>query len=288
MTTIIQVLGRLNYYEVNYRIESIKKSIKSKLSSVAIYKNLKKEKVNLIYYIPESLVAQLIDDPLDAIECLKTPENLIKKYRILLNESIGEEIDFQLRIIQSIGYYNNRKSKYILHFKNHIENVIIQFLTDLLDIQGDLIVDISTGFNIYTQALNEAIRNLIVYKKLKIILQNSNDFKVNYAITPPVLGPKPEWIYPLVFNRIDATAFFEFPYDDLNINTNLISISDFPVRNKKEKIDICKKFPKLDNKSRYLIELSLLTYNAIKYNVPLPLFTKNLLNLFYFHNLLNF
>jgi len=275
--TIIQILGLFqNYSDVNYKLREGDQTIRCKFSSIA-YGKLTSEKIKIIFFIPESIIIK----DLSIIKKLNTsPEELIKIYEAKLRKIIGDDVNFQVKIIPSIGFYEIKKdennSKNIVAFQNFIENIIIKFLIDLIDIKKELIIDISTGFNIYIHALIEAVRSLIVYKKLKNILQNKNPFKVKCMIVPPVIGHIPDQVLPIEIYDYKAKVFFDIPYKNLDINNNLISFSNGDVfNNNLEKL--AKSSPKLDLKSRRIIDTTLLSFNAIKHNIPLAFFSKKLI-----------
>ncbi len=275
--TIVQILGLFQTYsDVNYKLRGGDQIIRCKFSSVA-YGKLKNEKIKILFFIPESLIIK----DLSVIKKLhQSPEEIIKIYEAKLRKIIGEDVEFKVKIIPSIGFYEIKKgainSNNILAFHNFIENIIIKFLIDLIDIKKELIIDISTGFNIYIHALIEAVRSLIVYKKLKNILQNKNEFKVKCMIVPPVIGQIPDQVFPIEIYDYKAKVFFDIPYKNLNINNNLISFSNGDAfNNNLEKL--AKNSPKLDLNSRCIINTTLLSFNAIKYNVPLAFFSKELI-----------
>jgi len=299
MITIIQVLGSLRSYKVaNFKFINENGPIPAPLSSIALYKyyteikKIEKSSIKLIYYVPESLIVDYIN--LSEINDLANNyQNALKtfkeQYTQGLTNLIGSEISFETKIIHSIGVYYSRNFNYTITFNNYIENIITQFLLDLLDINDQLVVDISTGFNFYTQALNEVTRNLLVYNKLKNILQNNFKLKIQCSIVPPIISPQPSWTYPITFLEVRAKVFFEFPYQNLNSFEKFFSVKEFPTENNTEKGEIGKQLPQITNGDKNEIIYPVLTaINAIKHNCPLAFFTKEIIKFDKNQNLLNF
>lgn len=279
--TIVQILGLFEgYSSVNYKLIEGDQIICHKFSSIAYRKLKKREDIKILFFLPES---SIIKD-LSSVEMLReSPDALMNSYETKLRSIIGDDVEFQVKILPSIGSYKikieseGRGSDVILTFENYIENIIIKILCDLIDIEGDLMIDISTGFNIYIHALIEAVRSLMVYKKLKKILQlqNKNQFKVECMVVPPVLGI-PDQVFPIEIYDYRAKVFFNIPYRNMDINNNLITFSirdgssfDFE--------SLAKSSPKLDPNSRRIIYTTLLSFNAVKYNSPLAFFSNNLI-----------
>jgi CRISPR-associated protein Csx1 len=277
-TTIVQILGvYIKYFDVNYKLRNEGKIIRSKFSSVA-YGKLKQKKIKILFFLPESI---LVKNQATATMLKNSPEKLIEKHQENLKEILGDDIPFELKIIPSIGSYNSKnedeKSNLIINFNNFNENIIIHLLTELIEIEGELIIDISTGFNIYIHSLIEAVRSLFVYKKLRTILQKKNAFKVKCMIIPPVVGGSTDKILPIEIYDYKAKAFFDFPYQELNINNNFISFSEIDPSTPNLKT-ICKNSPKLGRISKEIIFTTHLLFNAIKYNIPLVLFSNKLIS----------
>ncbi len=285
MKTIIQVLG--NYRQYNYVKYQVKyndsESIHEvKLSSNAIYNCFKDmgEKSKIIFYIPESLISNIVDDFTEAKKYIENTEKFTKMVNKDLTKLVDNHVNYECRIISSIGYYPNRNTNYALEFNNFIENIIIEIFFDLIKIENDLIFDLSTGFNLYTQALSDVSRNLMVYNKLKRILQDDSKIKIQYAIVPPIIPSKNNWTYPIMFTDVNVKAFFEFPIKNLkNLkNIKLINLKQFPILNT-EMQNIANKFPKIRKKHSEYIENIVRAFNSIKYNTPLAFYIKEIVNL---------
>jgi len=269
--TIVQVLGNPNYDEVEFTHDG--EIIKTVLSSIALSKVIPSDtRVKIIYYIPESVVAFLYENTEEIIQKLKPPYNFKDDY-VKKKLSLDLKIPHEIKSIQSLGLYNINNTNFQINFENSLDNIIIQVVADLLDMKGDLIFDISTGLNIYAKALLEAARHLLVYNNLKAIISGNSQLKVQIAIVPPVMrhikGP-----YPITLVEEKSKAFFSIPYSTTSIPPVFIKGGGraYPP-------EIYKSAPRLlpSIKSK-IIAPTLLTFNAITNNIPLALFTRELIS----------
>ncbi len=267
--TIVQVLGGQYYKEVEFMVNN-RDIIISQLSSIALYNSLKSKEVEVILYVPESVVVNLYENPENALEHIKSSGGFLDDYIKTLNLNLDD--NFKVKPIQSIGLYKS-KHDYEMNFDNCIENIIIQFMSDLISIEGELIIDISTGLNFYVRSLSETAKNLLVYNHLKTILQTESKLQVKTVIVPPIMqdikGP-----YPITFLEDNAKTFFEFPYKDLCIHNHLITIN----KGKNYLKEIFRAAPQI---SKYIknkvIKVTYLAFNAIQNNVPLALFSEKII-----------
>ncbi len=271
--TIVQVLGNLNYDDVEFAHNG--ETIKTVLSSIALSKVMVPDtSVKIIYYIPESVVAFLYENEEEIIQKLKPPHAFKDDY-VKKKLNLDLKIPHEIKSIQSLGLYNinNKNTNFQINFENSLDNIIIQVVADLLDMKGDLIFDISTGFNIYAKALLEAARHLLVYNNLKAIISGDSQLKVQIAIVPPVMrnikGP-----YPITLVEEKSKAFFSIPYSTTSIPSAFIKGGGraYPP-------EIYKSAPRLlpSTKSK-IIAPTLIAFKAITNNVPLALFTRELIS----------
>jgi len=78
-----------------------------------------------------------------------------------------------------------------------------------------LIVDISTGHNIYVSSVLEALRAMIVRDKLLNGLRPT--IKCQYAVSEPIIRGRSKDKYRIFLNEYDSKAFFDLPIKrDLN------------------------------------------------------------------------
>jgi CRISPR-associated protein Csx1 len=266
MNCILQVLGKFNYEEVSYDIEN--KEYKCKLASEALQAHFKEYKVILL--APESLVALLAEDVNEAIELLKKPNELKERIKneVLKNNLLKSE--FKIILMQSIGSYSLKaNNNFTINFKNDVNNVVIylllNFLEELKDVEK-IIADTSSGHNIYVSSLIEALRLLLAYCKLKSYLQQPR-INIKLAFSPPI-GQSKENLYPINLYDYNVKAFFDFPVKE---KVELLSKNALTEIKKLEK-----KYLKPLNA---IISSGRIMFNAIKYNVPLAIFYKEIIEL---------
>jgi len=287
---IIQILGKVRGYQpVKYKINDFG-PIDTKLSSIALYKFYKNKNENpkIIYYVPESLIIDYSKDIDELIYYIRNYNEFLEIFNNEFKKQLLEDnnINYELKVLQSIGLYTTRNNTYQIEFSNYFENLVSQIFLDIKNLSGNITIDISTGFNILVQSLNEAIRNFIVYRKLKNILDyKSTDFDIKYSISSPILGNL-SYTRNINFYKISVKTFFEFPLKLQDIkNNNLFIVLDGLDKNEKKRIG--KIMPRIDKNSRNLIEYFNLIFNSIKQNAPLVLFTKRLMDFQNFDEIFN-
>jgi len=277
---ILSIIGGFKYYNANFIING--KRYNAKISSVATYNYLADggEKCRLVLLVPESLVGMLEEDIDEAYKLLNDREKL--KNRVLgrlVDGGVVTDRNIDVRIIQSIGRYS-AQGRYDLLFINRLDNVIFQVFIELIDVfnmEGRVYTDISTGHNIYVYSILEALRSIIVYSKLRKLLQGNAGLRVSIASSPPIntegLSVNVE------FHDYDVKAFFELPLKgikDYNISVGSF-LHDRSIVNelleefKAQNIDL--------NLLKHDLELLRKSFNALKYNTPLVFFNSNILNL---------
>ncbi|MHA1270024.1 MAG: TM1812 family CRISPR-associated protein [Candidatus Helarchaeota archaeon] len=294
MKTIIQVLGRLSSYKdasfiVDVSDEEISNNnngfkLKSKLSSYCLYKYYKEyykeDEIKVIYYIPESLITDYVEDENQVENYINNSENLINNYKDDFKNIIQENYNYEIRPIQSIGIYNQRESKYTLVIKNYIDNIIIQFIQDLLEFEGEIIVDISTGLNIYTYALSESVKSILVYNGLKNLMIGNNKLEIKFSIVPPVIMPREEWLYPISLIPVKAKSFFDLPYNKFpKASIRLVSLRNMDIKNNNRFRKLNQSSPKINkNITNTIIYPVFLAFNSLKFNTPLVFFNSSLIS----------
>ncbi len=193
MIGILQVVGLPEYREVKYIIEG--EGYRSKLSSFAVKEWLKKEGLDakICLLVPESL-AERLGEP---AKLLKDREEF--KERVL--DKMGAKVEVE--IVPSVGEYS------CTIFEGSVENIIVCIFKKLIEEGFDVIYgDVSTGQNIYTVSMVEAIRMYVTYRKLSNILQDG-DFNFELIFSPPVIKDVDK--YALEFHKQDVKVFFSLP-----------------------------------------------------------------------------
>ena len=275
MYHVLQTLGRFaGYYNVSYKIGD--KIYRNKSSVSQVLREHFGEDCEVTILVPESLVTILADDIDEAFNLLRNKYKFEKcaKDRIIETELLEEP--FNVLTIQSVGLY--KKGSWHIYFKNHIDNIVCYTFLDLLkrfnNINCKLLVDISTGQNLYVNSMVEAIRALIVYNKLCYILQEKTNLSIDIVSVPPILKEVME--YDVGFYKYDVKAFFEFPIKE-KIPTSATNFLYKTSSDLKHKIGL--KLKKTSNILNRILKSAKLSFNAVKYNVPLSMFYNDIINL---------
>jgi len=187
MNYILSIIGKFGYHNVNFATN--KEYYNAKILLVAMYNYLtsKGEECRLVLFVPESLVGILEEDIDGVYKLLNDREELKDRVlKELIENGVVKDRNVDIRIIQSIGEYS-AQGKYSLLFINHLDNIMFQVFTGLIDMfnmDGEIFIDISIGHNVYVYSLLKALRSVIVYSKLKALLQDDYGLKVSIASSP--------------------------------------------------------------------------------------------------------
>ena len=258
---IIQIYGREDYKETNYTIED--KSYKTKLISEAWVKHLGEG--DILMLVPESLVSNVNqDNKVDFIKDYNYFENYfsssIKKQ--LIDKSLENKIS--LIKVQSISSYSSDKKDFLISYENNIDNIMIYLFKDLLKKIYDyekIVIDLSTGLNIYVEVLMDTLRYLVVYLKIKNFLADENNKKTFIISLSPPYNEKVN-IYHTSF---DTKAFFDFPQID-KFRFDFQENSDTKRELNK---NIEQRFNRELDGLKILLKETRIAFNGIKYNTPL-------------------
>lgn len=257
MIAILQVLGDPKQYkELNYVLEG--KRYKEKFLSFAIREWLNDGDV--IFLVPDSLVTRIGESCDEIYELLKDEKKLATR----IADMFDEEVD--CIVLPSVGVYTANNCT--VQFKGSIENTIVRIFKELIkrDVK-EIFADVSTGQNIYTTAMVEALRKYVTYKKLGNLLQGEESVSVKIAYVPPVVVKDQEIHVEL--HDLNVKAFFDLP----KCNPRNLS------RDGKVNGEVCKKYNEfLRNLSHTLSNLKV-AFNSIKYNTPLVLYQPESVNL---------
>lgn len=273
MHYILQVLGKFEgYHLAKFEIDG--KSYRASLSSKALQEHFGKE-YKVLLLVPESMAQMLARSEDEALRLLSDSDGLRERVMEKVSKEGLVDGPFDVLIMQSIGEYPASGHSYALVFENTVENVISSTFSQLLSLLNGakaIIVDISTGQNLYVTSLLEAVRGVLVHEKLRSILQDRADIDVKVAYIPPVLskGQKVR----VEFSRYDIKAFFELPIKGKNVNLSKLVEPLHPDQGG----DFSRKInEKIGNLTMH-ISTGRLAYNAIKYNAPLFLFHNEISN----------
>ena len=254
---ILQVLGDpRGYKSARYVIDG--KEYEKKFLASAIREWLGEGRI--VFLVPDSLITRIESDIDEAFKLLKDKERFKKRIEELLN---GVEAD--ILIIPSVGTYSE---DYTVRFEGSIENTMVFVFKELVKLGiGTVYADISTGLNIYTTAMLEALRKYVAYKKLERILQGEGGITSKLAFVPQVLSEGQ--VVNVELHGLDVQVFFSLPY----ANPREICVDT------DTKVEINKKYGKLFREISGLLKTLRIAFNAIKYNTPLAFYHSDVLNL---------
>ncbi|MEM2056720.1 MAG: CRISPR-associated CARF protein Csx1 [Nitrososphaerota archaeon] len=276
---IYQVLGRLSgYSNVSYEIDGfIKRDIK--LSSEALFSFYTEKKgynAKIVYVCPNSLYKGQ-----NILKDLTNTDLLKKKFsdEIRCSISVCKDNNFDILIINAIGSYQINGEK--LSFKNTPDNFSLRLFIDMLerikkyDGKVMLVVDISTGHNIYIASMLEALRAIIIYDKIRNGLMEKK-IDTAYAISEPV-GPDDKSFRRIFINEHDAKAFFALPIKAKNLD-RLSKLECYVECDSETKRNISLKTENIRGRLKKLLVSFMKAFNSIKYNAPLALYTKSIID----------
>lgn len=267
MPYILQILGKLEYKPAIYEVEG--KRYQAKLSSKALQEHFGGD-YRILLLAPESLVQMLAQCEEEAEKLLIDQRSLRKQMMRRVSDAGLVDGSFDLLLMQSVGRYppDRDRRPYAVAFENTFANVISSTFSQLLSLlerarEKAIVVDVSTGQNIYVASLLEAVRGALVYEKLRGIMQGGESVNVEIAYVPPVLSENQ--VVRVEFCPYDVKAFFELPIKGKNVSLNNLVQLPRPDEIRRIVLD------RMGN-LRMHITTGRLAYNAIKYNTPLVLF----------------
>jgi len=246
MKIVLQVYPKISNKEPNessYIYES--KQIKARLPGEAVYKQLSEnDKSELILILPKSLIEER--------------ENASK-------------ISNQLIIVQSIGRYGGKEYKG--DYRQMIATVFSELVKKSLQVEkegesiDEIVVDISRGQNIYVTMLIEAVRNFVVFYKMKNWGRNRemSEFKWYISFSEPVEGQVEGDIR---ISKVDfsQTVFFDLPIKKLTNDNGYKNelINKLLLKFFKDVVNY--------NQLKKIVYLTVFLFNSIKNAIVLPLF----------------
>ncbi|MEM4412795.1 MAG: TM1812 family CRISPR-associated protein, partial [Candidatus Caldarchaeum sp.] len=165
MKLILQILGDpRNYKKVCFAWKDKKET--STLSSIALSKILHGKPVLLI---PESLAITLACSKDEACEMISERERHLLINRVMEEvERLGEDTEeLFVRVLPSVGRF--RKDGRIFMFDGefaHIETALFLIMLEFIKEGHELVLDVSSGLNIYAAIAVRVLYNVLTYQKL--------------------------------------------------------------------------------------------------------------------------
>ena len=276
---LIYQIGRLDmnlFDEKEFIINN--KSFKRTLSCLAIRdfltdKGLKTETI-LIYPVSLPFNQSLLSQERFKHQCPKnlyqsivyamynSSEYLNKPLNLFHNHPHSNECD-DFVVIHSLGLYKTCDSD--VDFESYYSDIVLEIFIDMLsrylkdekEIER-IIVDISSGHNIYVSALLDGFRNFSVWLDLYNWLNKSPVMELAFA-DPSLTFTKECKIN---FEQQKAKKFFSSPFKFNDIINRPISKNIYPDKELRGKKKIL----------QYILEGFMLTFSAIKNNIPLVIY----------------
>lgn len=279
-TIIIYQIGRLdtNTFD-NLKFEIENQLFETNLSSFAIKQYLNKKgfqtKVILLYPVSLPFNSVLINNERFKSQCSLDCYNKLKSVLNNPNSYLNNPSDFfkhhphtkeaeDHSILHSLGKYKTLSDP--VEFDCYYQDIVLMILIDMIkryieneDEIQEIIIDISSGHNIYISALIEAFRYLGTW--IKLYKWNRDRPSLKVAFSDPIIHGFDS--FKIQKEDLKFQAFFSSPvkYED--------------IENFKLAKDIYPEKEQRDNKRvlNSVLECFVLTFSAIKNNTPLAIYT---------------
>ncbi|MEM0375456.1 MAG: hypothetical protein QXO17_03830 [Nitrososphaerota archaeon] len=261
---IVQIIGSIgyeSYWELHFSIEGRRYGpYKLVASAIAEHLREKGKDCSVTLLLPESLVVDLAGTPEEAEELLRDREKLAREAERRLRDIMGT--DFEVRVIQGLGYYALRDKRTALEFVNYIDNVssyALVEMTEAFDRDGELYFCTSTGHNAYLLALQMALATYYAYREF---IRQSAEGSVRFDLYT-VYHPKPTagMTTPVEVERTSHRAFFSFPQPR----------KEFVADRTGEAVELGRELSELMDSMNGERSRAQLAFNAVRFNVPLLL-----------------
>ncbi len=228
------------------------------------------DRVEETYYSCEALRRFLGEEVL-----LLAPESLVSD----LNDFRGRverkgltDFELFLRFQRWGNDVNGVRRRFLTGFDDVAVAIFVRFVRKRPD---SLVVDISTGHNVYVVAMVEAARGYATYRELENILQLSegDGFSVEIASSPPIGKGVSE--VGIELHPLSVRAFFLLPTADIDKLLHEEADKEF----RKLAGVIGREYSGFKSDFRKLYDELRVAFNAVKYNVPLAFYTQEVLTL---------
>lgn len=285
-TVIIYQIGRLDFNafkELDFKIEEkldseIKeKQFKTSLSSFALkdfyHEKGYETKVILLYPVSLPLNPSLIKNetlkskcPKDFYECLEwaleKPEEYLTKPSDLFEMHPHTIEAGEYRILHSLGEYKtiSRTVAFNCYYQDIVMMILIDMISSYLSYEDnikEIIIDISSGHNIYVSALIESFRYLNTW--IKLYKWNNKIPILKIAFSDPII--REGAVYKIHTEKQDVKVFFSSPVKNQDLQNYSLAKAIYPEdRAKKQNL-------------QSLLESFGTVFSAIKNNIPLAIYT---------------
>ncbi len=279
MKTVIYQIGRIDtglFNKVSFVIEGM--SFRTGLSSFAIKEFLAQRNITAEVFLlyPVSLPFQpfLLKDERFITQCDKkclealkeindNPDNYLKNPEELFRYHPHSDISDGFLILPSLGTYNTLNGQVIFNYQ--YQDIVLKLVFFMIRSYlsnpnvEKYIIDISSGHNIYTTALIEAVRYFCVW--LKLYRWSEKIPIIETAISEPVI-PGVEIDHRIYFEKVDVKAMFSSPVTYEDIKNYSLSRLIYPSKDDRRKKQHLQK----------MLQSFVQNFSAIKNNIPLIIF----------------
>ncbi len=279
MKTIVYQIGRLDggmFKEYSFEIDGI--TLKTDLSSFAIKHHLEQQgnivKLFLLYPVSLPFQPSLLQNQIFKRSCPDTYFNALSEINEHPEEYLSAPVNFFSKhphsdradsfiVLHSLGTYKTSQGQ--ITFQGKYTDIVLEILISMMEeyLANDgldrVIVDISSGHNIYVSALLEAVRYFSVWNKLYNL--NSNTVDIEIAISEPVI-PGIDTIHRIYLEKLDVKAMFSSPVKYKDIENYALS----------KRIYSAKELRKNKTSLQELLESFLIVFSSIFNNAPLYIY----------------
>ncbi len=278
---IVYQIGRLDvntFSRVNFCID--KDRFETTLSSFAIRDYLEKEgyepEVVLIYPISLPFNQLLINNEKFRSTChdefyklLKSafdrPDDYLKNPAMFFKGHPHSRDVKDFKVIHSLGKYKTTGAS--VSFECYYSDIVLMLLIDMIQRflkEGQeiekIIIDISSGHNIYVSALLEAIRYFGTW--LKLYDWNNEGTAIEIAFSDPIIGSDMADEHKIYFEKQTVKAFFTSPLKNEDIQDYSLAKSVYSGSEQRSR----------KGQLQSMLESFVLTFSPIKNNAPLVIY----------------
>ncbi len=281
MRALVYQIGRLEFNAFNKITFFLDQDeFETFLSSFAIRDFLKKkqyEVVNVLLFpvsLPfnssltknEKFKANCNDECYEALQnAINNPYKYLKLPEMFFEAHPHSAEAKNFRIIHSIGKYETSIGQ--ISFNTFYSDIVLTILMDMikryLEDEGNfekILIDISSGHNIYISALIEALRHFAVW--LKLYRWNGKLPSIEIAFSEPIIPGSKHEKCKIYFEPQNVKSFFTSPIKHDDIEGYLLSRAIYPEKIRRED----------KNKIQSMLKSFVLTFSAIKNNTPLAIY----------------
>lgn len=281
------MIGKFWYKPVAF-VSDNRREVNAKLSSHAL-RSWFGDDLEVVYLVPESLALKVNSSDVESL--IKDESRLKREFRSRIRELVSEPVaEENIIVIPSIGEYAERG--YRIFFDNSVENSFAYLSMELARLTDDgenfeepvvIYADVTTGHNIYTNTLVEALRTLIASRKLrwiaqgKLIPSKGEPIKAHLVSIPPITEDTARC--KIDIQEYDVKAFFDFPVKN-DFNLGQLIKSPPQGYDKRQFLErLARMYSRELKEISELLREARIAFNAIAYNTPLAFLNREIIRI---------